>query len=59
MKTKSQASKYFCTICKIIGSLDEIRKHQFNEHYDLVLALCKNDPKKVKGLMKEFCYEKE
>lgn len=53
MNKKNESSNYFCVVCRKIGTLTEIKKHQFNEHYSLVVALHGNRIDEVVELMKD------
>lgn len=42
----------FCIQCSFVGTVDEVRKHQFHEHYDYFKLQCGEDPQIIKEVMK-------
>ena len=44
----------FCIVCgEFEGTIEEVRKHQFNEHYEFYKLQCNDDPELIKSGQEE------
>ena len=43
----------FCIQCSFVGTVGEVRKHQFNEHYEYFKLQCNDDSELMKSEMEK------